>query len=76
MTLRLVCLRMTRDAQQNGIIGKDEEAMPVGDKAVSDSWIESKWVCPHILGGIPPRVVMQCFMTRDGPRFVAIEGLV
>ena len=73
-----VCLRITREAlRKNGIVVKDEEAMPVGDKAVSGAWIEKEWVCPHIIGGIPPRVVDKVFpIIRAGRRFVAIKDLV
>lgn len=51
-----ICLRMSRTALRKcGIVTIDEQALPVGDKAVSDSW--GKWVCPHVYGGIPISVV-------------------
>jgi len=70
-----VCLRMCRSALRRcGIITRDEMAMPVGDKAVGEEFGE--WVCPHIVGGIPPTVVDAEFpMLRDGPYFTAIDGL-
>mmetsp|Transcript_47743 Transcript_47743/g.153778 ORF Transcript_47743/g.153778 Transcript_47743/m.153778 type:complete len:277 (+) Transcript_47743:42-872(+) len=70
-----VCLQMTRTAlRQAGIFVRDEEAMPVGDKAVGESW--GKWVCPHIVGGIPLSVVEKEHpMSREGPQFTAIPGV-
>jgi len=70
-----VCLRFKRSAlRRSGIITKDEEAMPVGDKAVGADW--GNWVCPHVFGGIPPSVVDAEFpMARDGPAYTVIEGL-
>uniref|UniRef100_A0A7S2JBZ5 Uncharacterized protein n=1 Tax=Haptolina brevifila TaxID=156173 RepID=A0A7S2JBZ5_9EUKA len=70
-----VCLEMTRTAlRQAGIFVRDEEALPVGDKQVGDTW--SEWICPHIIGGIPPSVVHKEWkMTRDGKRFLGIEGV-
>ena len=70
-----VCVQFTRTAlRKAGIFVKDEEAMPVGDKAVSETW--SKWVCPHVIGGIPTAVVDKEFpMTRVGEEYTAIEGL-
>jgi len=44
--------------------------------ARADDWGE--WVCPHILGGLPPAVVEKEFViTRgaDGRAFVAIVGV-
>ena len=69
------CLRFTRSALlKSGIIVVDEEAKPVGDQAVGDSWGE--WVCPHIYGGLPPSVVDKEFpMARDGKEFVGIVGI-
>merc|ERR1712232_227450 len=44
-----VCLQFTRAALRKcGIHVRDEEAMPVGDKAVDDAWLASKWICPHV----------------------------
>lgn len=70
-----VCLEMTRsDLRKTGIAVKDEEAMPVGDQVVGDTW--GTWVCPHIYGGIPPSIVRKEHkMTRDGPKFLTIEGV-
>ena len=49
-----ICLQLSRSALSNvGIITKDEQGLPVGEAKVSDEWVESKWVCPHIYGGIP-----------------------
>ena len=70
-----VCLRFTRTALWNaGIHVRDEEAMPVGDKPVSDGF--SKWICPHVIGGIPTRIVRGVFaMTREGTKFTGIDTL-
>ena len=60
-----------------GIVVRDEEAMPVGEKEVSREWTEErKWVCPHVYGGIPLACVDEVYaMERDGARFVGIKGL-
>ena len=56
---------------------RDEEAMPVGDKDVDPAWVSKKWICPHVVGGLPTSVVEKVFkMTRDGKFFTGIEGLV
>ena len=71
-----VCLRFSRTALRKkcGITVRDERAMPVGSKAVGENW--SDWVCPHVVGGIPPSVVDAVFpMTRDGSKFVSITGV-
>ena len=71
-----VCLRFSRTAlrKQCGIIVRDERAMPVGSKAVGENWTD--WICPHVVGGIPPLVVDAVFpMTRDGSKFVSIDGV-
>jgi len=70
-----VCLRFRRSALKKlGIVTRDEKAMPVGEKASSDEWVQ--WVCPHVYGGLPPQVVeAELPMTRDGPKYVSIEGL-
>jgi len=70
-----VCLEMTRtNLRLGGIFVRDEEALPVGDQPVGDSWGE--WICPHIVGGIPPSAVRkERKMTRDGKQFLAIEGV-
>mmetsp|Transcript_23111 Transcript_23111/g.72747 ORF Transcript_23111/g.72747 Transcript_23111/m.72747 type:complete len:187 (-) Transcript_23111:64-624(-) len=48
--------------------------MPVGSKAVSTTF--SAWICPHVVGGIPPQVVDAEFpMLRDGPAYTDIQGL-
>ena len=48
--------------------------MPVGSKAVGENWTD--WICPHVVGGIPPLVVDAVFpMTRDGSKFVAVAGV-
>lgn len=70
-----VCVTFTRTALRKcGIHVRDERAMPVGDKAVSDDWGE--WVCPHVIGGLPTHIITREYtMTRDGTRFTGIEGL-
>jgi len=72
-----ICLRFTRSAlRQAGIYVRDEAASPVGGQAVGTAWNE--WVCPHIIGGIPPSVVNKEFaMSRDsdGKAFLAIRGV-
>lgn len=69
-----VCLEFSRAALKKcGIIVKDEEPLPVGDKAIGAEWTE--WVCPHVYGGIPPSVVFkENKMIRDGPKFIGIEN--
>ena len=72
-----VCLRFTRSALKKcGIVVVDEEAKPVGEMAVGDDW--GDWVCPHIMGGLPPSIVDKEYpMTRvDGKAFAGIVGLV
>lgn len=70
-----VCLKFRRSMLRKcGIFVRDEEAKPVGDTAVGDTW--GDWVCPHVLGGIPPSAVEKEFaMKRDGKAFVCIDGL-
>ena len=73
-----MCLEFRRSVlkAKYGIIVKDEEAMPVGEKKVSNDWKAQKWICPHVYGGIPIDCVDKEYkMVRDGPRFVSIEGL-
>ena len=73
-----ICLEFRRSVlkAKYGIIVKDEEAMPVGEKQVSNDWKAQKWICPHVYGGIPIDCVDKEYkMVRDGPRFVSIEGL-
>mmetsp|Transcript_50766 Transcript_50766/g.120654 ORF Transcript_50766/g.120654 Transcript_50766/m.120654 type:complete len:292 (+) Transcript_50766:73-948(+) len=71
-----VCVEFTRSSLRKcGIHVRDENAMPVGDKAVSDEW--GSWVCPHIIGGIPTHIIDKEYpMVRDGSKYVAIKGLV
>jgi len=70
-----VCLEFTRTAlHKKGIWVRDEEALPVGDTAVGETW--GNWVCPHVVGGIPPSIVTRVrSMTRDGKTFAGIEGI-
>ena len=72
-----VCLQFRRSALKRcGIIVRDEEALPVGSQAVDPTWVEKKWVCPHVVGGIPVHVVERVYeMTRAGAAFTGIEGL-
>jgi len=72
-----ICLRISRTAlYHRGIIVKDEQPLPVGETSVGESW--QSWVCPHIYGGIPTVGVVDYVypMTRDGPKFIGIRGLV
>jgi len=70
-----VCLRILRtELLKHGIFVRDEQALPVGKKPVSMEW--ESWICPHIVGGIPPSAVKDEFpMVRDGPQFLRIEGV-
>jgi len=71
-----VCLSFKRSVLRAkfGIVVRDEEAMPVGDKGVGETW--SAWICPHVVGGIPPGVVHAEYpMTRDGPKYTGITGV-
>jgi len=72
-----ICLEFTRSALKKcGIIVKDEQPLPVGDKAVNDEWVESNWVCPHVYGGIPLSVVVKTYpIIRNGKTFIGIEGI-
>ena len=61
-----------------GIFVKDEEAMPVGEKPVSEDWKSEKknWICPHVYGGLPiDSIEKEYKMVRDGAKFLKIEGL-
>jgi len=77
-----ICLELSRCALTNvGIITKDEGGLPVGEAKVSDNWIESEWICPHIYGGIPTisslgvlRKTYPMLRTEEG-QFVNITGL-
>lgn len=76
-----ICLQFRRSVlrQNFGIVVRDERAMPVGEKQVSEGWEEGQrnWICPHVYGGIPLDCVEKEYkMVREGVRFVAIEGLV
>ena len=58
-----------------GIFVRDEQALPVGDQPVGEGW--GDWVCPHIVGGLPPSVVeavLPMERTSSGS-FVRIQGL-
>jgi len=71
-----ICLKFTRKAlYDRGVHVKDERAMPVGEKKVSEEWGE--WVCPHVMGGLVTDVVDKVYdMRRDEKGgFVGIEGL-
>lgn len=71
-----VCLRMTRTALRRcGIFVRDEQALPVGDQPVGEGW--GDWVCPHIVGGLPPSVVEAVLPMERTPSgsFVRIQGL-
>lgn len=78
-----ICLQLSRSTLEKiGIKTKDEEALPVGDKNVSDEWTEKKWVCPHIYGGLPTMdclnvctKVYEMVRNEDG-KFLSIKGLV
>jgi len=75
-----ICLEFRRSVLRSkfGIAVKDEEAMPVGEKQVSENWKSEKnnWICPHVYGGIPLDCVEKEYpMIRDGPKFLSIEGL-
>ena len=76
-----ICLQFRRSVlrQKFGIVVRDERAMPVGEKQVSEGWEEGhrNWICPHVYGGIPLECVEKEYkMVREGVRFVAIEDLV
>lgn len=70
-----ICMSFTRSALRKcGIHVRDEEAMPVGEKAVGSDW--GSWICPHIIGGIPTSIITDEYkMTRDGAAFTGIQGL-
>ena len=70
-----ICVTFKRSALRKcGIFVRDEEAMPVGQKAVGEAW--GQWVCPHVIGGLPTHIVDQEFkMTREGEQFTGISGL-
>jgi hypothetical protein len=70
-----VCVAFCRSTlRMCGIHVRDEQALPVGDKPVGDDWGE--WICPHVIGGLPTHVITREYkMTRDGTKFLGIEGL-
>merc|ERR1712032_889731 len=74
-----ICLELSRSALQNvGLITIFEEAKPVGETGVSNTW---DWVCPHIYGGIPTQIkgiVLNTYKINrsDDGGFLSIEGLV
>jgi len=70
-----LCLRFRRSALRSlGIVTRDEKAMPVGSKAVGESF--AVMIFPHVFGGIPPQVVDAEFpMLREGPAYTAIQGV-
>jgi len=75
-----ICLEFKRSVLRSkfGIVVKDEMAMPVGEKQVSEDWKSEKnnWICPHVYGGIPLDCVEKEYqMIRDGSKFLRIEGL-
>jgi len=69
-----VCLVFRVSALRKcGIIVKEEEAMPVGDKSIGEDW---DWVCPHVYGGIPPSVVeKELPIVRESGLFKSIQSL-
>jgi hypothetical protein len=71
-----ICLIFSRAALKKcGIFVKDEEALPVGDRPIGGDW--DTWICPHVIGGIPPSIVTEIFVIqREGKTFVGIEGLI
>jgi len=73
-----ICLQFSRSKllTECGIVVRDEEALPVGSKQVNAEWVEKNWVCPHVMGGIPVKVVEKVWeMQREGNKFVGIQGL-
>jgi uncharacterized protein (DUF952 family) len=72
-----ICIEFKRSSlRQCGIFVRDEEALPVGDQAVSAEWVEKKWICPHVIGGLPVSVVTKIYsMQREGKVFLGIDGL-
>lgn len=74
-----ICLELSRNALYRiGIDTVFEEAKPVGETNVSNTW--EYWVCPHIYGGLPTTIkgiVTNIFpMKRDSDgTFLSIEGL-
>ena len=74
-----ICIEFKRSSLRKcGIFVRDEEALPVGDQAVSSEWVAKKWVCPHVIGGIPVSVVEKIYPMKrgeGGKSFLGIEGL-
>jgi uncharacterized protein (DUF952 family)/mannose-6-phosphate isomerase-like protein (cupin superfamily) len=73
-----ICLELSRKALlQIGIDTVFEEAKPVGDTGVSNTW---DWICPHIYGGISTTIdgiVYKTYPMKRQPdgTFVSIVGL-
>jgi hypothetical protein len=73
-----ICLELSRSALLKiGIDTVFEEAKPVGDTGISDTW---DWICPHIYGGIPTTldgIVYKTYpmMRQADGTFVSIVGL-
>lgn len=73
-----ICLELSRSGLLKiGIDTVFEEAKPVGDTGVSDTW---DWICPHIYGGIPTTLDGIIYKTYPMERqadgtFVSIVGL-
>jgi uncharacterized protein (DUF952 family) len=73
-----ICLELSRKALlQIGIDTVFEEAKPVGDTGVSNTW---DWICPHIYGGIPTTIdgiVYKTYAMKRQPdgTFESIVGL-
>jgi len=78
-----ICLQLSRSALLKiGIMTKDEEALPVGEKSASNEWTENQLVFPHIYGGIPTMKglnvltkIYDMVRTENG-KFLSITGLV
>ena len=75
-----ICVELSYSAlkEKAGIITIFEEAKPVGQTGVSETF--ESWICPHVYGGIPAHidgVVTNTYaMKRDGNgTFLSIEGL-
>mmetsp|Transcript_30381 Transcript_30381/g.34631 ORF Transcript_30381/g.34631 Transcript_30381/m.34631 type:complete len:286 (+) Transcript_30381:109-966(+) len=76
-----ICLQLSRDALSSiGIITKYEGALPVGQTTASNKRTESKYICPHIYGGIPTTVkgvLTETFpiLRHENGLFLKIVGL-
>ena len=75
---RAVCARCRRSAHTK-VICLFAPGAQVGDQPVGEAW--GGWVCPHIIGGIPPSTVDAEFpMARSplpagGAEFMSIAGV-